>query len=268
MEKMKRSTKAWVNLILLGLTLVVNGLGAFGIINGMSQKEISDMYQTLITPAPSTFSIWSLIYGLLIISLVVMIIKNEDDYYGPIIDRITPLFWLSCALNIIWIVSFSFLQIGLSTIFILAFAISLSLIVKQIGALHTKKRWLLPAAFGMYSGWLLIATVVNVAAWLVKVGWDGFGISPEIWSIIILIVAVLLTLMVVFNTKNAIIPLPIAWGYYGIYQFLNAPEGFNGRYTILPLFAIIGLVFLIGIAGIQFYRNQYGLMLDPAVRER
>ncbi len=268
MEKMKRSTKAWVNLILLALTLVVNGLGAFGVINGLSQKEISDMYQTLITPAPSTFSVWSVIYTLLIISLLVMIVKKDDDYYGAAIDRITPLFWLSCVLNIIWIVLFSFLQIGLSTVFILAFAITLSLIVKQIGTLQTKKRWLLPAAFGMYSGWLLIATVVNVAAWLVKIGWNGFGISPEIWSIIILIVAVGLTLVVVFNTKNAVIPLPIAWGYYGIYQFLKAPEGFAGLYTVLPLFTIIGLVLLIGIAGIQFYRNQYSLMLDPSVDER
>jgi len=41
-------------------------------------------------------------------------------------------------------------------------------------------QWLLPAAFGMYTGWLLIATVVNIASWLVSVNWQGFGIAAEV----------------------------------------------------------------------------------------
>ena len=49
---MKLKTKSWINAILLVLTLIVNAMGAMGVINGLSQKEISDMYQTLITPAP------------------------------------------------------------------------------------------------------------------------------------------------------------------------------------------------------------------------
>ncbi|WP_373471495.1 hypothetical protein [Carnobacterium alterfunditum] len=58
---MKQKTKTYINAILLVITLIINGMGAFGLINGLSQKEVSDMYPTLITPAPSTFSIWSVI---------------------------------------------------------------------------------------------------------------------------------------------------------------------------------------------------------------
>ncbi|MER2063917.1 MAG: hypothetical protein ABS873_04650 [Alkalibacterium sp.] len=71
---MKTKTKAWISAGLLALTLIINAMGAFGWINDMSQQEVSDMYPTLITPAPSTFSIWSVIYTLLIISIIVMLI--------------------------------------------------------------------------------------------------------------------------------------------------------------------------------------------------
>lgn len=264
---MNRLTKAWINLILLVMTLVINGLGAFGFFNGLSQKAVSDMYLTLITPAPFTFSIWSVIYTLLFAAMIVMIVKHKDDYYASAIDGISLLFWLSCGLNMIWIVCFSYTQIGLATIFIFAFAIVLALIIKQLGTIQTPNSWLLPAAFGMYAGWLLIATVVNTAAWLVKIEWNGFGISPEIWSVITLCVAVGLTVIVVLNTKNAIMPIPVAWGYFGIYQFLMAPTGFQGQYRLLPVIAILGTILLIALVGIQFYRNHYRLMPSITVSE-
>lgn len=54
---MERTRKAWINAILFAVTLVVNTMGALGVINGLSQKEISDRYITLITPSSATFSI-------------------------------------------------------------------------------------------------------------------------------------------------------------------------------------------------------------------
>lgn len=58
------------------LTLGINYLGVAGFINNASQVEVSRQYQTLITPVGFAFSIWSLIYWLLIISLFVMLMKH------------------------------------------------------------------------------------------------------------------------------------------------------------------------------------------------
>ena len=250
-------SKSWINAILLLVTLVVNAAGAFGLINNLSQKEVSDMYPTLITPSPSTFSIWSVIYTFLIISIVVMIIKNKDEYYALAVEKISLLFWISCGLNVVWIVSFSYNLIGLSTIFIFAFLIIMVLITKEIGKIQSQKRWLLPITFGLYTGWLFIATVVNISAWLVKVQWGGFGISDEIWSVIILLVAVVLTVGVLIDTKNAIFPMPIAWAYFGIYNALVAS---NSGASLLKVVSIIGIVLLVGAAAIQFYKNKYQVM--------
>lgn len=249
--------KTWINLMFLVVTLAINLLGAIGVINGFTQKQISDMYVTLITPSPTTFSIWSVIYSLLIISVIVMIVKRNDPYYQSAIDQITLLFRISCILNIAWIVSFSYVQLELSVLFILGFVIALSLICQKLLKIQEGKRWLLPLSFGLYTGWLFIATVVNIAATLVKLEWNRFGISDDVWAIIILIVAVLLIIVSLLKNLNATFPLPIAWAYFGIYQFLSSPEGFNGKYPVVQMVSLGGMAILLGAAVIQLYRNQF-----------
>lgn len=257
---MDRTKKAWINGLFLIVTLAINTLGAIGIINGLSQKQISDMYVTLITPSPATFSIWSVIYSLLLISVIVMIVRKNDTYYDNAIDQITGLFRISCVLNVTWIVSFSYLLVELSLIFILGFVITLALICQKLLKIQDRKRWLLPLTFGLYTGWLVIATVVNTAAALVKLKWNGFGLANDAWGIIILVIAVFLVIFVLSKNRNAAFPLPVAWAYFGIYQFLKAPEGFKGEFGLLQTVALAGMAVLIVVAAIQLYRNRFSLL--------
>jgi hypothetical protein len=247
-------------MLFLIVTLVINTLGALGLINGLTQKQISDMYVTLITPSPLTFSIWSVIYSLLLISMIVMIVKKDAPYYQNAIDHISNLFRISCIFNVAWIFSFSFVLVEISVLFILAFVITLALIDKKLLEIREGRRWLLPISFGLYSGWLFIATVVNIAAALVKLGWNGFGISQESWGIIMLIVAIVLLIGVLFKIRNAIFPLPVAWAFFGINQFLQSPVGFKGEFATLQIISIIGIAVLIIVAAIQFYRNKLSVL--------
>lgn len=247
--------KVGINALFLTLTLIVNALGGFGFINDTTQGDVSDEFFTLITPSSTTFSIWSVIYGLLIVSIVVMYLKRDEKYYEQLINKITPYFIISCILNMSWIVLFSFVFVELSTLFIFGYAIVLALICQQLMRIHETNRWLLPLTFGLYTGWLMIATVVNVATSLVKIEWNGFGISDNIWAMIILIVSVGLVIGVSLAVKNAVLPLSVAWAYFGIYQ--NLANEHTGDYSLLQIVAIAGLVVLIGYAGIQFYKNKY-----------
>ncbi len=261
---MSKIKKEWINAIFLLVTLLINTLGALGLINGLSQKQISEMYVTLITPSPSTFSIWSVIYLLLMISVITMIVKKDDSYYQSAIEEITVLFRISCILNVVWIVTFSLLQIELSVIFILGFVIVLSLICLKLKKIQVGRHFLLPLTFGLYTGWLFIATVVNIAAALVKLKWGGFGINDEIWAITILIIAVILAFVVLQKNRNAAFPLPLAWAYFGIYKFLEAPEGFNKQFFFLEIIALVGMVVLIGMAAIQLYLNHFALLPETS----
>lgn len=259
---MDKTKKALLNALFLVVTLGVNTLGALGFINGLSQKAISDMYVTLITPGPSTFSIWGIIYALLIISIIAMIIKKNDPYYQNVIDRISPLFWISCLLNMAWIVSFSYVLLEISLIFILLFVMVLALICRQLLQIQ-ERNVLLPLTFGLYTGWLFIASVVNAAAVLVKVNWNGFGISFEILAIITLVISVILIFLVNTQIRNAVFPLPVAWAFFGIREFLASPNGFNGEYGLLQIVALVGMAVLVGIAAIQLYINRFSLIPNP-----
>lgn len=257
---MRERKKAIINLIFLVLTLIINALGAFGLINGQSQKEVSDRYLTLITPSPSTFSIWGIIYGLLILSSILMIIKSNDVYYKSVINKITFLFRLSSLFNILWIVSFSYLQLGISVLFIFAFLISLSLILQKILTINSKDHFLIPLTFGMYTGWLFIATVVNISATLVKLNWNRFNLTESFWANTILIISVILVFLVNLKNKNAVFPLPIAWAFYGINNFLKSPEGFSGMYPILEKVTIGGMIVLLIISIYRFYKNGFKII--------
>ena len=257
---MDRNKKTWAIGILFVVTLVVNALGAIGLINGLSQKEISDRYITLITPSSSTFSIWSLIYSLLLLSIILLVFKRKDPYYQRATDEIAGLFMLSSLLNIVWIVSFSYVLVELSVLFILGFAIVLALLNQKLLTIRQNNRWILPLAFGFYNGWLFIATVVNTAAALVKLQWSGFGLSEEIWGIAILLVSLVLVFLVLSKLKNASFPLPVAWAYLGINQYLKASDGFKGAYGSLETVALAGAAALVAMAVFQFFRNKYSLL--------
>lgn len=255
-----QSTKKWAIGLLFLVTLAVNALGATGLINGLSQKEISDRYITLITPSSSTFSIWSVIYSLLLLSIIMLVFKKNDAYYQKAVDGIAGLFILSNILNIVWIVTFSYVLVELSTLFILAFVITLAVLNLKLLAIQERGRWLLPLTFGLYNGWLFIATVVNTAAALVKLEWNRFGLAADVWGMVMLVVALALVFLVMTKIRNAAFPLPVAWAYFGINQYLKSPDGFKGAYGTLEMLALAGAAVLVAMAVYQFVRNKYALM--------
>ncbi|NLK38323.1 MAG: tryptophan-rich sensory protein [Epulopiscium sp.] len=262
---MDNTKKAWINGFFLAVTLVINILGSFGVINGLSQKQVSDMFPTLITPSHFTFRIWSVIYSLLIVSIILMITKKRDSYYQQAVGRISMLFPLSCVFNTAWVIAFCYIQIELSSFFILGLTITLVFICKQLLHIQEGGRWLLPLSFGLYAGWLCIATVVNIFVALVKNNWQGFGLASEMWAAIVLIAVVLLVMGLQFQIYNAVFPLPIAWAYFGIYHFLKVPEGFDGQYGLLQVIALAGMIVFIGVAAIQLYKNH--ATLQPSLKK-
>lgn len=251
-------TKKWaiINVILYGVTLFINYLGAMGIFNGMSQKAISDKYPTLITPTPFTFSIWGLIYGLLLFSLLYLWIKEKDAKVQKAIQVISPLFWFSCLFNVGWIVLFSYEQIGISLLFILGLVQILARINQKI--LQKKEEIhfrLLAITFGIYGGWVTIATVVNVAAFLVQLNWNGMGIAPEIWTSVTLLVAILIVAIIQSRIKNGIYTLPILWAYYGIWTADKQIEGLYQQYPIVQVALFVGMAGFLFLLVWRFWKN-------------
>lgn len=260
---MKTAFKAWVNMIVFVVLLVINYASSTGLINNTNQKEMSDKYLTPITPAPFTFSIWGVIYTFIFISLVLMILNRNKTSYRTIIDNISPLFWLSSLFNIGWIVIFLYDKILISSVFIVAFTIVLAFINKTIVKHNDKKKNILALSFGLYNGWLLIATIVNIAAYLVKIEWDRWGLSEEIWGVVLLSLALLMAIAMMTWLKNAAFSIPAAWACFGIYKFLVSSNGLTSDYSLLPIVALVYMGLLLIGSVVQFKLNKWKLIPAP-----
>lgn len=103
---MNSYTIALSNLIMLLLVLLFNFLTGTGQINGLSQADISSMYPTKITPSGFAFSIWGVIYTLVLISVLWMLFKHKDKDMTRVIKAIGKWFNLSAVANILWTITF------------------------------------------------------------------------------------------------------------------------------------------------------------------
>jgi benzodiazapine receptor len=209
----------WANIVAFVLTVLINGLaGSTTLIGGVNTAFISDSNPTLITPAGFTFAIWGAIYVLLGVFVVYQALPSQKDkeYH----KQISWLFILISVTNIGWIFLWQYNLVTFSLLVIDLFLIGLILIYTRLGIGKTqvplKEKLAIHLPFSVYLGWITIATIANVAVAGVSVNWDGFGISPEIWAILIIIIALLLTFIVTTTRKDIAYGLVIVWALIGI----------------------------------------------------
>jgi hypothetical protein len=190
-----RRTYQVANGIFLLLTIGVSYLSNTGIFNGHTMAGVSARYQNLLTPAGYAFSIWGLIYlglfGFVVYQGSPLFKKTgEDD--GSIL-QIGPWFIVSCVANICWVLAWLYDYTGLSVVIMLALLFSLLKIVINTHMEMTDAPLKTIASvwwpFSLYSGWITVALIADIAAWLTKIKWGGFGTSAAVWAIIMICLA-------------------------------------------------------------------------------
>jgi len=97
--------------------------------------------------------------------------------------------------------------------------------------------------FSVYLGWISIATIANVSVALTAVGWDGWGIEPSTWAIVIVCVALLLSLAMLVTRKDIAYCFVVVWALVGILTKQSA-------YQSIVLASEIGIVLLLAAIGV------------------
>ncbi len=221
--------------------LIANYLVGVQVLGMPSISEISDKYSTLLTPAGYAFSIWSLIYLLIVVLAVYQardIFNSSDDNDLP--GRIGPLFIASNILNGLWTYIFVSELVLLSVLILLAMTgllygliWHLNIAMNQVSFKQTALVWW---PILVYTGWVTVASVVNIASWL-----DSIGISLSAFMslvIIILLGAFLIWLLINRNVRELV--LASVWGVLAI--GVNQ-QGNNGdTLVIVGSFAVSGLL--------------------------
>ena len=78
------------------------------------------------------------------------------------------------------------------------------------------ERWSVDIPFSVYLGWVSVATIANITDWLYFVNWDGFGISPQAWAVIMLAIASVLGALMAFRRRDAGYLFVFVWAFAGI----------------------------------------------------
>ncbi|NMC47616.1 MAG: tryptophan-rich sensory protein [Chloroflexi bacterium] len=222
--KSKNSLWRWLSVLSFLLTVAVNGYANTAELNGVTTAEVSDTFNVLFVPAGYVFSIWGVIYLFLIAFLIYQFTAGQKD--DPRFVAIAPYFVLSNLANGLWLVLFHYQQHYFTILPMLVLLVCLILIYLKLHAepLKGTAYYFMGLPFSIYLGWVSVATIANMTQFLDYVGWSGFGLAPEIWFVIVLLVAVVLAWFMSRRFHDMAYNLVLVWAFIGIgVKFLANP---------------------------------------------
>lgn len=233
---------ALINVLALIIVLAMNSLANALPINGLTTGEISDMYPSLFTPAGITFTIWGIIY-LLLIGFIFYQFKLTDE---PYFSELSLWFILSCVANASWILVWHYLLTAASVTVMLVLLYSLIniFLLLQKHKMKSQLAWFFVSLpFIVYLSWICVATIANISTLLIALGWEGGILTAQWWTIIMITIAAALGGWVAYRFNEPSFLLVLLWALFGI--FLRWDETENtiiSNYSRILMFAL-GLVF-------------------------
>ncbi len=220
--------KVWALLSFAGFVAVVtvNALANILPINGVNTGTLSDEIPNLFVPAGLTFSIWGLIYLLLAGHSAAVLSeafgRNPSGRWDAIDNRI---FVVNMVANVSWIFAWQYRHVALSLGIMLVILVTLVMLEERIhekrlsaegGKVGGIRAFFLSTPISVYLGWICVATVANVTAFLVTSGWQGLGLDPRLWTVIAIAMGAAVALLLIFLREAVAAPLVVIWAYAGI----------------------------------------------------
>jgi len=215
------------NIVGFVAVVVVNILANALPINGKTTAELSDSYPNLFVPAGYVFAIWGVIYLLLLAFTVYQASPKRRG--AQFLGKIGYLFGISCAANVVWIFLWHYELLFPSLIAMFALLGSLIMIYLRLDIGRDdpprEERLYVHLPFSVYLGWITVAPIANVVAALVSINWDGFGLGEVTWTMALIVVAVILTLLNIQTRGDIGYTLVIVWALGGIIVKQMAIQG-------------------------------------------
>ena len=251
------------NIAAVILTIIVNGLANILPIGGKYTGELSDNIPNLFVPAGLTFAIWGIIYVLIILFAIYLAkdMFKKEKTTKPFLEKISFFFILVSLANIIWIFLWHYEQILLSLLAMILLFISLLMIYLRLNIgiekVSMKEKLFVHVPISVYIGWITVATIANVTAVLVTVNWDGFGISEQIWTMLVIIVATIITILILVTKKDYAYSAVIVWALIGIYIKRIADDSIYGVQIQIANTALISIIILVIITAILAFVQNF-----------
>jgi hypothetical protein len=219
----KISTLKILNILAFVGVIAVNYLANALPINGSKTGDISNKYFNEFAPANVTFAIWGVIYTLLIGTLI-----WQFNLVGESIDKLNKWFIANSLFNTAWLFAWHYEQFYLTLILMISILyslIQLNKIESKEIAQNLPRKWLAQSAFGVYLGWICIATIANFTTVLVYLNFNKFGLTDTFWTGGVIGIGSITAAMLVVRYKNIYIGLAVIWALIGIVIRQNQLHG-------------------------------------------
>ena len=243
---MKVSHKIYALLNLLVLVIVIwwNYYTNTGNIGGKTVGELSAELDNYFTPAGYAFAIWGIIYLALVAQAIYLVWsafskKTDSDF----ISQMGPYLIMTNCLNAAWLWFWLTEKTGLSALVILILNLRMNLPSQRKSG-----NWLVRVPISIYAGWITVATVANISAYLAKIGWTGWGISEITWAIVMIAIAALVNIIIVFSRNLIAFPL------VGVWALLAISVRHAGTVNLLQGAALIAAALILLALGSQLIR--------------
>lgn len=243
------------NIASVVFALVLNALVGAGLLGLPAINDMSDKYATLLTPAGYAFSIWSLVY-VLIVTLTVYQARDifRSDKKNDLPQKMGPFFALANICNGLWTYIFVQELITLSVVLLVILTASLFVLLYRLRiAIYDAPLQVIACVWWplmIYTGWVTAATVVNSASWLrsveVTVSATGACIT------LILLGAGLLLLLARRSVRELVIASTWGVAAIGVRQ-LQTGESLTTAYCAFAVCTVLVMAVLV-----HGYRNRHG----------
>ncbi|MFK5634488.1 MULTISPECIES: TspO/MBR family protein [unclassified Ornithinimicrobium] len=165
-----------------------------GLVGGGVEQQGDGLFSdsaTLIAPMGPAFSIWSVIYLGLAAYVVWQWLPSTSRSVWA--DRTRVPAGVAIALNGLWLLVVQADLIWLSVVVMAGIVVSLGLVLRRTAGLPREGRaadLMVSATYGLYLGWICVATCANVALFLVDLGVPRASTASEGVTVAVLVVVV------------------------------------------------------------------------------
>ncbi|AFY92412.1 hypothetical protein [Chamaesiphon minutus] len=202
------------------VSIAINTLSNVFPLNGVSIGNLSNTLfaSVQIIPANYAFAIWGLIYIGLIAFGIYQLQPSQRE--NPRLQHSGYLLAIACIAQCAWIYLFLARLFPLSNLAMLGILIPLMVMYQrlEIGRerVSRQERWFIHLPISIYLGWISVATIVNVAIGLYSLNWDGWGIAPSVWTVVMMTIVGVIAAVVSLQRHDTAYVLVIVWALVAI----------------------------------------------------
>lgn len=231
------------------LIAAVIGAGAFG--NSAVEDQQGGALDTdgsYLAPAGPAFSIWSVIYLGLIAYAIWQALPRQRT--NPRQRALGWLIALTMTMNGLWLVAARFGTLLLTVVVIVLLLAALGWTFRVAVATREPRGGvvdsvLIDGVTGLHLGWVTLATVANIAAWLTTVVPARWEDAADAIGVAVLIVVALIGLAIAWRSSWRVAPaLALAWGlsWLAVERITGEPQSGPIGLTAIIVAAVVLLV--------------------------